>query len=401
MSRCKPSIRSITFFCLVFVAVAPWANVKSVFGQISDDERVILFDTVAHWDGAKAHWRVSLHGWVFEPGDAITPLAVILTGLDMSDVSVTEAQEQRLTRRAAPFLYDNERGKTIRVAVAGREFEIGETGADGHVWADVILSKDAVADALRAASLVQPRLPVSVAGKGNQDRHLSGWVYFVTESGLSVISDVDDTIKLTQVRDKKALMENTFLNDFQAIDGMNKLYGAWRDGGVSAFHYVSASPWQLYVPLRGFIADKGFPEGTLHLRPFRWMDGRFFNLFESPEKYKTDLIEDLLKRYPRRRFILVGDSTEADAAVYADIARRFPQQVAFILIRNVPIDVTARSDDDDDEADDDEQDDADAVRSDRPSQPDYEKLFKGIPQNRWRVFDNPDALPPLSDLIKP
>ena len=74
-----------------------------------------------------------------------------------------------------------------------------------------------------------------------------------------------------------------------------------------------------------------------------------------------------LRRYPARRFILIGDSGEQDPEVYGDIARRFPAQVSGILIRNV-----------------------DASRADDLR---YRTAFAGIAREQWRLFTDPARIP--------
>ena len=51
---------------------------------------------------------------------------------------------------------------------------------------------------------------------------------------------------------------------------------------------------------------------------------------------KAGVIRSLFKRFPRRRFLLVGDSGEHDPEIYGAVARRYPRQVAGILIRQIP-----------------------------------------------------------------
>ena len=50
-------------------------------------------------------------------------------------------------------------------------------------------------------------------------------------NGLSVISDIDDTIKETNVTQKRQLLRNTSLREFRAIDGMADFYARLRDAG--------------------------------------------------------------------------------------------------------------------------------------------------------------------------
>ena len=50
---------------------------------------------------------------------------------------------------------------------------------------------------------------------------------------------------------------------------------------------------------------------------------------------KLSVIRALFKTFPQRRFLLVGDSGEHDPEIYGAMARRFPQQVAGIFIRQL------------------------------------------------------------------
>ncbi|HKS36694.1 MAG TPA: App1 family protein, partial [Verrucomicrobiae bacterium] len=145
-----------------------------------------------------------------------------------------------------------------------------------------------------------------------------------------------------------------------------EVYRDWSLRLNARFHYVSASPWQLYLPLAEFVRTNGFPEGTFHLKPFRVKDESFFDLFKSPEHYKPGVIEPLLKRFPGRRFVLVGDSGERDPEIYGALARRFPDQVKRVLIR----DVTGEG--------------PDAAR--------YQKAFRDVPRERWVIFEKPDKV---------
>jgi phosphatidate phosphatase APP1 len=196
-------------------------------------------------------------------------------------------------------------------------------------------------------------------------RTFRGRVHLLAATGFTVISDIDDTIKVSQVRDKKALLANTFLREYQPVFGMPALYQEWARAGA-AFHYVSASPWQLYQPLAEFFDKAGYPPGSFEMKDFRWKDSTFFNLLAGPEKYKPLVIEPILKRYPKRKFILVGDSGEKDPEIYGALARKFSQQVIRILIR----DVTNEK--------------ADADR--------YAKAFEGVPKERWMIFENPKEI---------
>jgi phosphatidate phosphatase APP1 len=170
--------------------------------------------------------------------------------------------------------------------------------------------------------------PAGERGRSNRHAQLVG------AQGVSVISDIDDTVKVTQVRDKRALMANTFVNPFEAVPSMARAYTAWADGGA-VFHYVSSSPWQLYPALAQFFAESGLPAGSFHLREIGLGDRSFLDLFDTPADAKVPTISAIIRRWPLRKFVLVGDSGEQDPEIYARIYREFPGNVLHIFIRNV------------------------------------------------------------------
>jgi phosphatidate phosphatase APP1 len=168
----------------------------------------------------------------------------------------------------------------------------------------------------------------------DDDREFSGRVQLISEAGLSVISDIDDTIKVTNVGHRRALLRNTFLREFQAVAGMAELYRKWAASGA-VFHYVSSSPWQLYGCLARLLADEGFPTGSFHLRSVRFRDPSILRLFVARRRDKRRVIQSIIRSFPGRYFVLVGDSGERDPEVYGSLARKFPAQVQRILIRRV------------------------------------------------------------------
>lgn len=344
------TLRPTSFFCLLclFVAVPAFA------ADLRSDERVLFYPTVAGRDAASSEWRVPVHGLVFEPERRALTAAALRGALGLVAEPKDAAERKVFDSRAKAFLVDNERGKQISVRVGGGVFLIGESAADGHVRGEFRLSD---ADP-------KPVTFTAVTRTGDT-REFRGTAHLLADTGLSVISDVDDTIKVSHVRDRQALLRKTFYEPFQAVDGMAAVYRAWATSGAS-FHYVSASPWQLYEPLAEFAATNGFPAGSWHMKQFRVKDGSFLALFDSPENYKPGVIEPMLRQFPKRRFILVGDSGECDPEIYGAVARKFPQQIHRILIR----DVTNES--------------AEATR--------YRDAFKDVSPEKWHIVREPSEI---------
>jgi Uncharacterized conserved protein (DUF2183) len=172
----------------------------------------------------------------------------------------------------------------------------------------------------------------------------TGHIRMIQPEGLSVISDIDDTIKITEVPAGAAIvLRNTFLNAYKEVPGMLERYRGF--GVDTTFHYISGSPWQMFDLLHCFlIAEKKFPEGTFHMKDLRknlfvpdsWRDIKeFFKGDLATIERKTAQITRLLKNLPNRRFTLVGDSGEKDPEIFHEIRRTFPGQVQEIIIRDV------------------------------------------------------------------
>lgn len=339
------------------------------FGEESPlkaDERVVLFPALGRLEEGGRVWRIAVHGWLFEPEEDSEVRAGLLAVLRAScGILPDEAEGAVFRERAKAFLVDNERGKSLSVRLGGKVRVMDETLPNGHFTGTCELDAAEARRLMAAEGHVPRKLEVSVVTREGDRRVFAGEVHLLPPVGVSVISDIDDTIKVSEVLDRKALLANTFLRDFRPVPDMAEVYTSWRKKGA-AFHYVSASPWQLYEPLEAFRTAAGFPPGTFHLKTFRWKDSTFFDLLQSPIEYKRGEIDPLLSAFPRRRFILVGDTGEKDPEVYGETARKHPSQVEKVFLRDVT---------------------GEGKGSERLS-----RAFEGVPRARWRVFTDPSEI---------
>jgi phosphatidate phosphatase APP1 len=268
-------------------------------------------------------------------------------------------EENTLSKeKMGAFFVDNKGDKQIAVRVGNKEFVFDPSTPNGHFAGWLHLPATEVAS-LRTGNFIT----FTAITPANESRHFEGKIQLIESTGISVVSDIDDTIKISEVRDKGAFLANTFIYPFRPVPGMTNLYSAWAKPGNVVFHYVSGSPWQLYLPLTELLSNSSFPPGSFHLRLFRWKDSSFFEFFKSVRPHKIDTISSLIECCLGRHFILVGDSGEQDPEIYAILARKYPQQIVRILIRNVT------------------QEDAEAKR--------YQETFKDLPKSLWTVFSDP------------
>lgn len=157
----------------------------------------------------------------------------------------------------------------------------------------------------------------------------------ITEpTGVSIISDIDDTIKHSAISSgAKEIFRNIFVRDLGdlTIIGVKEWYSKMADLGVK-FHYVSNSPWQLYPLLVSFFAGAGLPEGSFHLKQY---SGMLQGIFEPVAERKKGTLERIMQDFPTRRFILVGDSGEADLELYTELMLSNPGRILGVFIRDV------------------------------------------------------------------
>lgn len=161
---------------------------------------------------------------------------------------------------------------------------------------------------------------------------------------LGVISDIDDTVIKTGTTALWRNLRTTLLGSAETripFRGLAPFYRALERGSdtapVNPVFYVSSSPWNLYDLLQRFMALHGIPPGPLFLRDFGLDRTRL--VAGSHRAHKLAAIERLLAFYPALGFILVGDSGQHDAAIYAEIVRRHPGRVAAVYIRDVTLDL--------------------------------------------------------------
>lgn len=348
----------------LLVSLGLWAGAPAA--DLRPDEQVVFYPTAA-WRAGEG-WEAELHGCIFELEPR--PLAVLLLRqvLRVDEHRLSPQEQALFTTRVRLLLRDHEGGRTLRVQWIGpgpkpEPIVLGPSQGDGHVRRRVQLSSAQVA----AWADTNGCLRYEAVGLMNRpEPPAPGRVHLIEPTGWSVISDIDDTIKITGGTNWAEVISNTFWRPFQPVPGMAKLYRTWAARHRASFHYVSASVWQLYEPLAELVERAGFPAGTFTLRTARVSDGTVLGLLESPQRYKTEVIELLLSRWPQRRFVLVGNSTEQDPEVYGALARRHPQQVARIFIRDV---------------------------MGEQGQPErYRTAFAGLPPTLWRVFKDPEEL---------
>lgn len=240
------------------------------------------------------------------------------TPLSKDEMTMANAQ---LMERLRPFLTNPIAGLGVMAFFFNEEESVSRT----------LRTDDSGHFTLRAAL---PFVPTHVRVLASEDLCAAKPIQLIEPTGISLISDIDDTVKHSAIASgAKEMFRNTFVRDLNdlTIKGVSDWYQELAKRNVD-FHYVSNAPWQLYPLLEKYFKLVGLPPGSFHLKAY---SGMLQGIFEPTAERKRGNLEQLLRDFPERKFILVGDSGEADLEVYTDIVLANPGRILGIFIRDV------------------------------------------------------------------
>lgn len=277
------------------------------------------------------------------------------------------ATKKRIAKRVQPFLDTVLPKRTLRITIDGKEEQtIGPSNLSGVSQNVHQLHFEPSTPGLLQTSAESLPPPFSI----------SGTTVVAEERGWGVISDIDDTIKVTQTPSPIGILRTTFLvEEPEPIQGMPELYGHIATAlNHPPFFYLSASPYNLYPFLKRF-RDAHFPTGTMILRNASWQNlgGLITSLTKNTQEYKVSRIEKIHSWFPRRQFVCIGDSTQSDPEAYAECARKFPGWIKAIYIHKVT-------------------DIAEMNVKDKDSDERFEKAFQGLDRSLWHVYTDAGEL---------
>lgn len=158
-------------------------------------------------------------------------------------------------------------------------------------------------------------------------------------SPVGIISDVDDTIMVSQVtQTARAAMKFLFTSPHKraSVPGMSVFYNKIADLFPGApFFYLSTSPWNVEGTIREVIRAHGFPQGPILLRD---IDPRPKTFIPSGMQHKLEFVQQLMADFPHMKFILLGDDGQQDPTTYARLTRLYPGRILAIGIRQLTTD---------------------------------------------------------------
>ncbi|KAK4039949.1 hypothetical protein C8A01DRAFT_46676 [Parachaetomium inaequale] len=136
-------------------------------------------------------------------------------------------------------------------------------------------------------------VPTDVRVLANENLSTTKPVEIIDSKGVSLISDVDDTVKRSDISmGTREIFRNALVRDLAdlTVDGVKEWYHTMHEMGVKV-HYCSNSPWQMFPVLATFFHTAGLPHGSMHLKQY--------------SERKKGSLEAIIRDFPERKFLLV------------------------------------------------------------------------------------------------
>jgi phosphatidate phosphatase APP1 len=176
---------------------------------------------------------------------------------------------------------------------------------------------------------------------------------------FTVVSDIDDVVRITKVYVPTTGLKNSFAEPYVNIAGMPELYAHWMQTlPGAALHFDTTTPLELSMPAYCSVSAltvrkartyvdylfANYPLGSLDMRPI--------NLTEPSDVLdaRSKSLQRIFQTFPNRKFVLVGDTSSSTLlTAYPEIAQmvglsissrdlltrtQYPSQLACIFIRN-------------------------------------------------------------------
>ncbi len=170
------------------------------------------------------------------------------------------------------------------------------------------------------------------------DREVSASDIFIVHDEVTtgLVSDIDDTVVVTALPRPLLAAWNSFVLDEHArtpTPGMAVLmHRVLESNPRSPVVYLSTGAWNVAQTLSRFLSRNLYPFGPLLLTAWGPTEDRWFR---SGMEHKVTQLERLAQDFPHMKWLLVGDDGQHDPEIYADFARRHPEKVRAIVIRQL------------------------------------------------------------------
>jgi len=170
----------------------------------------------------------------------------------------------------------------------------------------------------------------------------SGSVIVPHNNQYAFISDIDDTFLISHSSNLRKRLYVLFTKNAHSrkpFEGVVNHYRLLANSHTDKSHpnpffYVSSSEWNLYDFIKEFTRTNELPEGVYLLSQIKRLS-EVWKTGATKHSTKFMRIARILEAYPERKFVLFGDDSQQDPAIYAGIVKHFPGRVLSVYLRHV------------------------------------------------------------------
>ncbi|MBT4792373.1 MAG: DUF2183 domain-containing protein [Halobacteriovoraceae bacterium] len=142
---------------------------------------------------------------------------------------------------------------------------------------------------------------------------------------ISVVSDLDDTLKITNVQSMAEAARNALFSK-KAFQGMPRLLEKM-ESYSNDLYILTASPKFLNKPIKKFLSYNDILIKDIFMRSL--------TREADKKKYKYKSLQKILELTLGDKLILIGDNTQVDESVYLQIKSEYPDRVEAIYVRKI------------------------------------------------------------------
>jgi hypothetical protein len=317
--------------------------------------QVLNLPPYANW--TNEGWNVRFHGNVYKQpnisNDTLDSLAnVFLIDISIQQLNTTEQDEARNVTAEIFVVQQGNQTVQMNLVPASSQVSSPQSSGSGAISSggnqnltlpypttpegdfDVFLPIGNTTGAVVAGNETNEIQRLNVFVNGTDIGNATA--YLVPPTGLTVVNDIDDILRVTQIYLPSNGILNSFAKPYVPWLNMPEIYANWSQSiPTMHFHYLTTTPEQITRNYMQFIYNY-YPDGSFDTRPLNFSD---VNATLSIRKY---LLDKIFQTFPQRKFILVADTSNSDVMRdYPEMATQYPGQVQCIFLRN-----TSATDDD-------------------------------------------------------
>ena len=174
---------------------------------------IVFYPTYARRLPGEKRWQATVAGMISRPLPPKSHRRTLAIGVikRLLELDETHLQSAVFQRRADAFLFQRVAGERVKISLGGRQIDAGQSDRVGHFQQSIDL-EEAEVDALGESAGGCRWLRYEAAAAADDDgfdaqpasaASGSGWIQMIAEEGMSVISDIDDTVKVTNVANRR------------------------------------------------------------------------------------------------------------------------------------------------------------------------------------------------------